>query len=607
MKKALLIYNDNIPAQFVIDFEREIGATYKFQVGKQELLSTNFTIDAKIDETLKKEIAHDIYDCIFIPYSLSDENYLEFIGLRFACHIRLTTEFNNLQTPIIFFGYETESEINKLSEIGSILFSRGIYTTDKCSVQDFEKQIQYVLNNHKKIDDDIFLKQFTKRVVITPAGNYATHHSITNEWSIYRWATALKVQDEEIKIIEKKVGSNLYFKFLKAQFPIKPNVEVENQIGTEEGKILYIDDEIDKGWDNIFRTICIGKTFDSIGSNFKNVELEEIITTSLEKVKTLNPDVVILDFRLHDDDFENTAPENVTGYKILQGIKVINKGIQVIILSATNKIWNLMELQIAGADGFILKESPELSIDENYTKNAIRKIYETINDGLKRAKFLKKAIARLNEIAKFIEIEEYSEDFKLAIKSNLDIAFKLMYDSFGDSKYRNYSYIQLFLIIEQLVNHNSFLNGESDIRVKCHQKEVLVQQTRGSKIKRSIKLTSNGKYEIEQNEFSSDRFKRADTNFKVSSILIYRLGNPNSSVKKWTNIYKNRNSKAAHFDKDTDNIINQNDLIDILDFLMYFIDYGNISELNLRKGLPEKSLEEALDELKNDPRFTKQK
>ena len=79
MKKALLIYNDNIPAQFVIDFEREIGATYKFQVGKQELLSTNFTIDAKIDDTLKNEIAHDKYDCIFIPYSLSDENYLEFI------------------------------------------------------------------------------------------------------------------------------------------------------------------------------------------------------------------------------------------------------------------------------------------------------------------------------------------------------------------------------------------------------------------------------------------------------------------------------------------------------------------------------------------------
>lgn len=605
--KALLVYNDNIASQFVIDFEKKLGPTHKFQIGKQELLSANFTIDGKIDNAIKNEIEQREYDCIFIPYSLSEENYLEFTGLRFACHIRLTTEFNNLQTPIIFFGYETESEINKLSEIGKILFSRGIYTTQKVSVHDFEKQMQYVVNNHHNIDEEIFLKQFTKSVVIKPTGNYATHHSITNEWSIYRWANALKVQDEQIKAIEKKIGSNLYFKFLKAQFPVNEVSNATKVLMKETGRILYIDDEIDKGWDNIFRTICIGKTFDSIGSNFKNVDIEEIISTSLEKVKTFNPDVVVLDFRLHDDDFENTAPENVTGYKILKGIKEINKGIQVVILSATNKIWNLLELQVAGADGFILKESPDLSIDENYSKNAIGKIYETINEGLKRAKFLKKAIERLNEIAKFIEIEDYSDDFKIAIKNNLDIAFKLMYDSFSDRKYINYSYIQLFLIIEQIVNHNSFLYGESDIRVKCHQTEVLVQQRHGNKIKRSIKLTSNGKYEIEQNEFSSDRFKRVDTNFKVSSILIYRLGNFNSSVKKWTNIYQNRNSKAAHFDKDTDNIVNQNDLIDILDFLVYFIDYGNISELNLGKGLPEKSLEEALDELKNDPRFTKQK
>src|SRR5690554_1395179 len=506
--KALLIYNDNIASQFVIDFEK-LGSTYKYQVGKQELLNSNFTIDKKIDSILKAEIDKSKYDCIFIPYSLSEENYLEFTGLRFACHIRLTPEFNNLQTPIVFFGYETENEINKLSEIGTILFSRGIYTTEKISVQDFEKQMRFVVNNQSGIPEEIFLKQFTERVNISPSGNYATHHSITNEWSIYRWATALKIDDEYIQIIEKNISSNLYFKYLKAQFPIKETIDANNQIITEEGKILYIDDEVEKGWDIIFRKICTLKRYESIGNDFKNLDSSRIVESAITKVNEFNPDVIILDFRLHDDDFENISPENVTGYKILKSIKEINKGIQVIILSATNKIWNLLELQKAGADGFILKESPELSVEENYSKNAISEIYTILDDGLKRAKLLKKVVEQSKKITGFIEGGDYSKEFKQSVENNLAIAFKMLYESFTDKKYINYSYLQLFLIIEQLVNHESFLNGDEDIRVKCGDKEILVQQRYKNKVKRSIKLTSNGKYEIVAYEFPSNKDRKS--------------------------------------------------------------------------------------------------
>lgn len=602
--KALLIYNDNIASQFVIDFEK-LGSTYKYQVGKQELLNSNFTIDKKIDSILKAEIDKSKYDCIFIPYSLSEENYLEFTGLRFACHIRLTPEFNNLQTPIVFFGYETENEINKLSEIGTILFSRGIYTTEKISVQDFEKQVRFVVNNQSGIPEEIFLKQFTERVNISPSGNYATHHSITNEWSIYRWATALKIDDEYIQIIEKNISSNLYFKYLKAQFPIKETIDANNQIITEEGKILYIDDEVEKGWDIIFREICTLKGYESIGNDFKNLDSSRIAESAITKVNEFNPDVIILDFRLHDDDFENISPENVTGYKILKSIKEINKGIQVIILSATNKIWNLLELQKAGADGFILKESPELSVEENYSKNAISEIYTILDDGLKRAKLLKRVVEQSKKITGFIEGGDYSKEFKQSVENNLAIAFKMLYESFTDKKYINYSYLQLFLIIEQLVNHESFLNGDEDIRVKCGDKEILVQQRYKNKVKRSIKLTSNGKYEIVAYEFSSNKFKRADTNFKVSSVLIYRFGNPNSSTNSWTKIYENRNTKAAHFDRKNNRFINENEIIEVLNFLSYFTDNSNISDSNVAKGLKEKTMEEALEELKKDPRFRK--
>ena len=84
---SLLIYNENIATQLVFDFSSTLGATYNFQIGKQELLNTNFTIDKKIDNILKggnDGIQASTYDCIFIPYSLSVENYTEFLGLRFA-------------------------------------------------------------------------------------------------------------------------------------------------------------------------------------------------------------------------------------------------------------------------------------------------------------------------------------------------------------------------------------------------------------------------------------------------------------------------------------------------------------------------------------------
>jgi len=444
--KALLIYNDNIASQFVIDFEK-LGSTYKYQVGKQELLNSNFTIDKKIDSILKAEIDKSKYDCIFIPYSLSEENYLEFTGLRFACHIRLTPEFNNLQTPIVFFGYETENEINKLSEIGTILFSKGIYTTEKISVQDFEKQVRFVVNNQSGIPEEIFLKQFTERVNISPSGNYATHHSITNEWSIYRWATALKVENEYIQTIEKNISSNLYFKYLKAQFPTKETIDANNQIITEDGKILYIDDEVEKGWDIIFRKICTLKRYESIGNDFKNLDSSRIVESAITKVNEFNPDVIILDFRLHDDDFENISPENVTGYKILKSIKEINKGIQVIILSATNKIWNLLELQKAGADGFILKESPQLSVEEGYSKNAITKIYKTINESLSK-KYLKEIFSNIDDYkSKLSEIH-----FKDELIGQFAIFWEMLVKAETKEDFA-YTYISLYMIIEIVNKH----------------------------------------------------------------------------------------------------------------------------------------------------------
>ena len=158
--KSLLIYNNNVAYSLPQEFESLLmGETYSFQIGKQELMSDSFSVDKKINAILFNEVECIPYDVIFIPYSLSEENYLELIGLRFAYHIRLTPKFNNVQTPIVFYGFEDAVTLNKLSELGLILFTKYVYQTPKITIEDFKKQIEFIKKQqtHLTLTDEYFL------------------------------------------------------------------------------------------------------------------------------------------------------------------------------------------------------------------------------------------------------------------------------------------------------------------------------------------------------------------------------------------------------------------------------------------------------------------
>src|SRR5690606_9325808 len=119
----------------------------------------------------------------------------------------------------------------------------------------------------------------------------------------------------------------------------------------------------------------------------------------------------------------------------------------------------------------------------------------------------------------------------------------------------------------------------------------------------AIKLTNKGKYEIEKTSFTGGRrFQRLDTNFIVSSILIFKYGNANSSVKNWTTAYKIRNGKAAHFDKNnSDSIVSLEELFLLVEFISYFINTKNEKEVNFSKGLKARTIDESIQQaLKSD-------
>ena len=149
--------------------------------------------------------------------------------------------------------------------------------------------------------------------------------------------------------------------------------------------------------------------FRHLDVEFNEKSKEEIIEISLNKIIEEDIDLVILDFRLHKDDFQNNSIEEVTGYQILKKIKEYNKGIQVVVFSATNKIWNLQALQEAGADGFILKESPESPI--NKTIKTIQNYVLLIQDRLQYC-FEKQLFSKCNSIKINLQVDLIAENIE---------------------------------------------------------------------------------------------------------------------------------------------------------------------------------------------------
>lgn len=422
--------------------------------------------DSRLHTIVREELDVDKYDNIFIPLcfgnSLSDYN-----GLRLTAHIRCTKMVNQLSNIYIygFVGYKDLLE----HPCFNILKTKNVFLIDysKKAIQEADKNVISYLK------EDELTKEIQKLELTSPKDN----HTVANEWAIYRWVATIGtgVRDEGIDIINRNIQQHLYFKYLQTIYPITKNelsdIKIEKN-DEKSPKILYIDDEAEKGWYEIFATLLCDKSnlmdYECL-DDIKKLSREEIIATSINKIKEKEIDIVILDFRLHNADFSKEIPiEEVTSMEILKQIKEYNKGIQVLIFSATNKIWNLQALERLGADGFIIKEAPENSINPNFTEETIANFKRIMEISI-RMTFLKEAYTITNSIKKSLDIklENKKQNLRSEIILQLDIAFECLKKTSEDNTYFNLSYISLFKIIEHI---NDFYTDDSGKFMKIAKK-----------------------------------------------------------------------------------------------------------------------------------------
>jgi CheY-like chemotaxis protein len=363
------------------DFEFDINDNTFFEGANISDGNYDDDIDQRIDTFLYAYRNKDIKS-FTVPVSISN-NFMEFSGLIFAHHLRLTRELTFCDTLIIFYGTLELEELLRLTPLAQILITRNILYINiiKYSFDD----IKTIIQSYKP--KSFLLTQFLDQIQINPPSNYDSHHSIDNEFALIQWSGYINCLNNLPQHFKKEFDSQLYFKYLRAKYELYEINDCDSFVISTLGKIriLLIDDEAKKGWEKFYESFFRNSKikFEDSGVEFKNEDQSELILKIESRVKNFNPHLVLLDLRMHDADFvEDADPKNMTGMQILEKIKVINSGIQVVITTASNKAWNFNLAKQKGAYDFIIKDG-----FESPTK-AIGKLKSTIENGSKKSVYL---------------------------------------------------------------------------------------------------------------------------------------------------------------------------------------------------------------------------
>ena len=368
--KKLLIHSNNT----------SYSNTELFQVSEQFVFDVDFDKDVDLyindnltDGNLKQKLEN--CDIVFIKVSLS-KNYLEYLGLRLVYHIRLTKSLGEkANIPIVIIAEESFQYIGLTYPEPSILFTKGIYLI-KESLSDYQNILKWFEKGIiKPLDDFSF---FVNSISINPPANYLSHHSIANEWALVRYFSMLEVDKDSESFLKLKSKLNnldylktLHFKHIEAKsnrqlFNPKKHAINSKITGIKEARIGIIDDEIYKGWSEFYEYIlnksgAISIPFDDFRKDETKAELilkiKNWITFNISEDDPIN--IFIVDLRLHDDDFLDDDFENLSGIQIIKFLEIENPGIQVVVSTASNKVWNFQKCLKAGVKYYSVKESPD--------------------------------------------------------------------------------------------------------------------------------------------------------------------------------------------------------------------------------------------------------
>lgn len=371
----------------------------------------------------------------------TDADYALF--MKMAMHIRLTDTLPGTShlAPIIFVSDSPLEKLVKRETYAQIFLTRSSYI---CRRTEVESQLELV----QPIDADSFNADFLDKVNIpAPKGS---NHSLANQWGasrLYMIISGDKAGKDAFKDFQD-IHKRLYFKYILHRIPsctIPPDGGLKYQVRGSSGKhILLIDDEADKGWSKTLTCLLPFAIFTKEDVISESVlDYESLTEGARKKIEEGKYDLIILDLRLGGirEDYI-VEPEQMSGYKVLQKIKQMNRGTQVIMLTASNKAWNLKTLmnRKSGADGYFVKESPEYEFSDELSAANLRSLIADMERCLEQG--------YLRDFWSFVRSFDGAEsDLAGEVGTQLGIAYEIAARAVAPEDF-GYAYLALYQTVE---------------------------------------------------------------------------------------------------------------------------------------------------------------
>lgn len=510
--------------------------------------------------------------------------------LAFAMAIRLSIlDIKSAAlSPILFISRATQDILigYKYSPIiltGSIVFDLPENASDALEVME-------------PLSPSEYKTKFLDVIKIIPNATEG-RHSLANQWGA-DVLSRIVVGNETNNELIKKARLSLYFRYVRA-LSLGTN-DIENiiqgvelpstptslkKIDATGKKILLIDDEADKGWGDVLCKMLPNSEFKTIQEQVP--DYEHLSNDAKKEIESGKYDLIFLDLRMNGVAEEDTLrPDDFSGMKILKAIKEQNKGNQVIMFTASNKAWNMKALLDAGADGYYIKESPEYTFPASYSNSNARELCTSITQCLDNG-YLRNVYLKVKKIKELIQDSQCFSNRTDELLGSIDIAYDLLAKSNAKQEYKAYSYLQLFLVIEEFVKSPAVFdtsedglylyNGEQRYRLL---KDKMVKDKTVTYNSAILMKSGTGHYSLEKGKYEG-RF--IDTNYLVSALLIFKYGEINSAAYQWTKIYKVRNDSAHPKEAN----ISSDDFYRILSFMLIFFDDTKAKWRDISDAFPD--------------------
>lgn len=511
---------------------------------------------AKVFEDLKSEEDK----LVVIETSPDAQNALSYDGVIIGLKLYFQFIQNGIHNfKIVLAGFEDKASFFEYCEYSNFLKCPGV---EYWNLHETYMDIETRLSPIKLVNHQHALTRL-KQIRIAHPSHYDSHHAITNEWCVFRWNNMFGWKSENIK---GNLNQSLYFQYLdtlhhKREKFKKKKTKPTKIDGLKNKKIVFIDDEYNKGWYQLFQRLFEENSeatflpFRDFSKSRTKQELISAIKNFVDREEE-NTDCFILDLRLHDDDFTEKNHSNLTGHIIAKYIKCEkNEGHQIMMFTASNKVWNQTEALLkTSISAYALKESPELNLNREESYGLYCDFIDSLRECIRRS-YLKEIVKKVNELSQRLDNLQANN-----LKAIQDLLLT------NDSVTLNGVLLTLIIIIENHCKENfELFRSKAETTLRKKSNGICSVE---SDIQIITKSDVNGdhtifgfKIESPQNgvtgvEFFDDHKKEKDIQplsvpresdiTLITSVLKYHYDLPEYLCQKVVELKHKRNTKIAH-------------------------------------------------------------